>query len=516
MASKVRIVVVVWVLIVSGIVTGVWVLMEDIIAKTNPEILRIMPRLSDWRGFLSAGVGNTNHIGDHLAITLVMAILFFIYARKKSREIILLFSILIIGAGLFICWSVGSNLGLVVGIVIMLIMLLHFEFQGFVKRRWKRLAALVCVSLFIMLFFLTPQPLNPHKPSIWKEAFGSARWHAGGPTRLAIWLNSLEIIRHNVILGVGEGNFTYAYSQTISPLLLGNHKLTPYAGLYTNAAHNMILQTWAERGIVSVAAQIFLIAAFFWLVAKELPGSSRVNYFIRVGLIVSMATFVVQAQMNFIFQLPASLVLFFTLIAIPGAMMDKSRFPHGSIIPVEVQRGPLAFEVHMTGMQKPEYVRIGLRPIPLAGRIIGFVIILVVIGWCGVNAIRPLASDIVYKNARNHMAIGNKTQAEEKFKKAIALWPDHADCRSAYSTFLLDEERYEETIEQVEKLQEKLQASETFYRLGLAYFKLGQEDKAAENWIIFFTRLPRAQYMPQYQGQFQWVQEYLLKKEASS
>ena len=120
MGSKVRIVVLGWLLIFSGLITAVWVLYQDIIAHINPALLHIIPKLSDWRGFLIAGFGNTNHIGDFLALALVLACLFFLYVRRKWREGFVLVSTAIIGAGLLVCWSVGSNLGLLAGIVAIL------------------------------------------------------------------------------------------------------------------------------------------------------------------------------------------------------------------------------------------------------------------------------------------------------------------------------------------------------------------------------------------------------------
>lgn len=510
MGNKVRIVVLGWLLIFSGMITGVWVLYQDTLAHINPALLHIMPKLSDWRGFLAAGFGNTNHIGDFLALALLLACLFFLYVRRKWREGLVLISVAIIGAGLLVCWSVGSNIGLVAGILAILIALIKFESQRFWKRRLKRLVALVVIALAIKAFYFIPNPLNPHKPSLWQEAFSSARWHAGGPTRLAIWLNTLEIIRQHPLLGIGAGNFTYFYCQVISPIVLRSPTLSPYAGLYTNAAHNGILQTWAELGILGLATLIFVVAVFFWQLIYELKQSGKINLLIRVGLIALMLAFILHAQMNFVLQLPASRLLFFAMLVVPGALLDKNRFGRGRLIPIEFSLRVVSTSVWLEQMKTPRLIEIKSQKISPYLRIVLCVLGIGIGSWLMVLAVRPLVSDIIYKKARVALDMNDWTQAEHYFKKALNIWNDHSDCRSAYSTFLLEQGRYKEAIQQIRKVQERLQASETYYRLGLAYYNLGQFEQAAENWEIFFSRFPRAiHYYPQ---EYQWLINYQKKE----
>ncbi len=506
MRNKVRVVVLAWVMIAGGVATGLWVLLQDVAVKTGYGGIGIVSKLSDWRGFLSAGFGNTNHIGDHLSLCLIIAILFFIYVRRKWREATLLLLILIMGAGLFVCWSVGSNLGLVAGIAVMLYGLYRLELDRLWRKHRKRFLAILVLGIIVLAFYLTPNPLNPHKPSLWQEAFGSARWHAGGPTRLAIWLNSLEVIRHHSLFGVGAGNFTYFYVQHVSPLLITSPSLGTYAGLYTNAAHNALLQAWAELGIPGFAILLFLTAVFFQHLLQELPRSTRINYLIRLGLLSMMAAFVIEAQLNFLLQLPTSRMYFFVLLSIPPALLDKSRFGRGRLIPVEFQRAPFYLTVEMEQMRTPQIVKFGLRRPRPALKIVLTALVFALAFWITVSTIRPLVSDIAYKKARVALDMGKRQQADEYFIEALNIWEDHSDCRSAYSAFLLEQGRYEEAIAQVRKVQERLLATETFYRLGYAYYMLGDFDRAAENFMVYFERFPRGIYL--YPEEYQWLQKY--------
>ena len=114
-----------------------------------------------------------------------------------------------------------------------------------------------------MFFFLVSHPLNPHREGLWTEAFGSARWAQGGPTRLVIWSGALEVAKARPWLGAGAGNFVYEYPEVWSPMMEGRPELAGYRGQYTNAAHNILLQTWSELGALlsPVCIRSFLMAS---------------------------------------------------------------------------------------------------------------------------------------------------------------------------------------------------------------------------------------------------------------
>ncbi|MCX7766448.1 MAG: O-antigen ligase family protein, partial [Candidatus Sumerlaeia bacterium] len=433
LGKRTKIVVLGWVLLVSGVLTAGWVLIQDFIASTRPEMLGIMPKLSDWRGFLSAGLGNTNHIGDFLALSLIVTLMFFLFVHRKWREILVLLSLGLISAGLFVCWSLGSNLGLLVAVIFMAVYLLRFERQQFCHRHWKRLICIAVVALLILVFYLTPHPLNPHRPSLWQEAFASERWRAGGPTRLVIWLNTLEIIRQHSLLGVGAGNFTYAYVQVLSPLILASPSLAPYAGCYTNAAHNELLQTWAELGILGLTSFLFLIAVFCWQLFQDLKYSSRINFLIRVGVLALMIAWVVQAQLNFLLQLPLTRMLFFILLIIPGILLDRTRFRQGSLIPVEFNRGFFSISLWLEQMRIPQVLELKLLNLERTVKIVMMAGALGFCSWLMIFSTRPLLSDILYKSARMCLEAGDLVLAENYFHRALSIWQEHSDCRSAYS-----------------------------------------------------------------------------------
>ena len=74
-----------------------------------------------------------------------------------------------------------------------------------------------------------------------------------------IWLNALEMIHRHQLLGAGPGCFTFVYPRMRSAFLPVDPEWLRYPGAYTNAAHNEILQAWAETGPVGVIRVLRLL-----------------------------------------------------------------------------------------------------------------------------------------------------------------------------------------------------------------------------------------------------------------
>ena len=126
----------------------------------------------------------------------------------------------------------------------------------------------------VVAVLVLDHPANPHGSRVWAggdgrtggifaQAFSSQRWHEGGETRIAIWLTTLEMIREQPWLGVGAGNHAYNYPATMSPIVMNDPKLARYSSTWTNAAHNDVLQAWAETGIVGVFILVAMVGCAF-------------------------------------------------------------------------------------------------------------------------------------------------------------------------------------------------------------------------------------------------------------
>lgn len=498
-----RIIILAWALVVSALLTGIWVLYQDFMQAFAPGRLHIVPRLQDWRGFLPAGLGNTNYVGDYLAFVFPITLLLYLHVRGKVREIFTLGVLGVSYAGLIVCWSVTSNASVIVACVVLGIILVRHESHRFWRRKALRLAFLVGVFALITLFYTTNHALNPHRPNIFREAFNSDRWKAGWPTRLVIWANTSEIIRKNPWLGVGAGNFSYRYVQELSPLLFSRPDLMAYAGSYTNAAHNEVLQLWAELGIFGLATMVFIVALFYKDLAHGLARSAKINFLIRIGAIACMSTLVAQSMMNYPLRLPTTALLFFSLLCVPVVLRDKARQLRAHfLLPVELDYGQLKITAYVEKLRIPRELEFRFEPTGWVSYVmVGLLSVVFVVALA--LSLVPMQSDYHYKRAASLLQYHATEEAEQEFRAALALNPEHADCRSAYAVFLLNEKRYGEAIRQLMRVRERLMATEVYLRLGEAYMNLGEKEKAIENWRIYFARRPIAQY--EYNQLYEWL-----------
>ncbi len=498
-----RLMMLAWALVVSAFLTGAWVLYQDFMQAFAPGRLPIVPRLSDWRGFLSAGLGNTNYIGDYLAFVFPIALLLYLYVRGKVQELLTLGALGVLYAGMIICWSVTSNASLIVACLVLGFMLVRYESQRFWRRKAVRLAVLFAGFALITFFYTTNHPFNPHRPSIFREAFESERWKAGWPTRLVIWANTSEMIRKNPWLGIGAGNFPYRYVQELSPMLFERPDLMVYAGAYTNAAHNDLLQLWAELGVFGLATMVFIIALFYKELADGLARSGKINFLIRLGAICCMSAFVIQSMMNYPLRLPTSTVLFFSLLCIPIVLKDNAQKARSQfLLPLELDYGQLKITAYVEKMRIPRELEFRFLPTPWVAYVLVALMAMAFALALGLSLV-PMQSDYHYKRATVLLQYDAKADAEQEFRTALALNPEHSDCRSAYTVFLLNEKRYDEAVQHLTRLRERLEASEIYLRLGEAYMNLGQKEKAIENWRIYFGRRPIARY--EHPDLYEWV-----------
>jgi len=448
-----------------------------------------VPKLPDWRGWLWAGMGNTNHIADYLALLFPMIVMQYLLAVRKWHALLTLTPLVAAAAALIACYSVGSNGGLILAGLAMALLLVAYEKWEFWRERAWRLGAMVALFGAITAFYVLPLPPNPHPGGIFAQAFASERWREGWPTRVAIWLTSCEMVRQHPLVGIGAGNFTYGYTATLSPRVLNDPDLRMYAGSYTNAAHNEPLQAWVETGVIGLLLLLSLWAVFIHTVTKGLGAeTSDSERRLRTGLLAMMIAFIAHSLMNFTLQLPTSSLMFVGLIAVAATFRR-----HRDEYPLTVRLSYPGFEVSLatSGMRRIESV--GLRlTLPLAGRtILGLAAVLIGL-WAIAHSIRPLVADIYFNNAKIAVRWGKSSPDAEDFaRRALALNPNHHTARKLLSRVSLATGRYAEARAALEKVCERETVYDFYKELGQACWQLGDREAAGRYWAIYFGRCPQ-------------------------
>ena len=500
--NRTRLLVCIWALSLSSFMIAVWALYQDFAQVFFPKTLDIQTRLSDWQNYISSGLGNTGYIADYLAVLFPMNLLLYLHVKGKGREIFCLANLTASTAALVVCWSVQSNAGLICAAVLLLYYLIRYESRRFWRRRFLRMAVFLSSTILVTAFYLLPIPLNPHKPSILKQAFASGRWHYGGESRLVIWAQTIEIIKKNPILGCGAGNFTWRYPAQASPWLISNPERISYAGLYTNSAHNEILQTWAETGFAGPVILLILLILLWKHISGAIEETSQINRWIRTGALCALLCALPPAMMAYPLRLPASSVLFFAICALPIALIPKTKyFSSDVIIPVEFQWRNVSITVHMRNFEKPVGGMIHLAMKRWKAWV--FTVLAAAAGLLWMfQSLRPIVSDTLFREGRNLMTITQQgmapretlTEAESLMRGALEWWPDHHDCRSTLGQMLFRTGNYAEAEKEILKTLGRLQARELYETLGRSREALGDEAGAVGAYNILFERNP---WLPQ-------------------
>ena len=463
-------------LLISGAITAIWVLNDDLRQAFWSSSVSVVNKLGDWRGVLHAGFGNTSHIGDFLALLFPLGFLLLLSGHTQRFRPLLLICLLLYAAGMVVVFSVHSTVSLLVALIFSAVLV--WPFRARELSRWGIILLLACGA--IVLFFSLDIPGNPHRPGIFKQAFASERLAFGWDSRLFIWLTGLDIAMAHRWLGVGSGNFTYVFPTTHSPVVLANEKLAYMAGSWTNAAHNELIQSWAEVGIAGPALLIMLFVLAWRSLGNGLRTATDNQVYKRIACIVALAAFAIQAQMNFPLQMaPACLML---LLLVGMAAIVPLEHPLYEPLPVRLDQRWSSVLVEIEGTI-PRCLTFQLKPSIWLAAIAALLIALPAVALVGWHSARVIHSDMEYRlaheaNAQLQYGVNAavRAAAEEHFRKALALWPHHHNCRSEYSEFLVREGRGEEALNQVDLTLQRLQAWELHLRRARALWEMDRAD----------------------------------------
>ncbi len=490
----------------SAFCVAVWTVLVDAAAGFGTSGgFRIV--LGDWRDAVStAGFGNTGHIADFLVAGFFVTTAHALTTRSRIAFGVFALSLWTLAAALIVCWSVHSNLSLIIAAVAFLVF--THRWNGSSKKRrmlLRRLGVLGSGWLLVVLFYVVDHPANPHGreqwiqnvpesieasglPGIFGQAFSSPRWKAGGPTRLVIWLTTLEAASSAPWLGHGAGTFTWIYPAMPSELVMANPELAPYAGSWTNAAHNSLLQTWSELGIVGVFLLVSLAGCAMMAMHARLNREGEGNGVILATSLSMMIALVVQSLFSFPLELPVSLLLFAVLLSVP-VMLPPRRCQADLNLPVIRRFGPLEAGILLKNMRVPTELRIALSVSPPAR--IGFGAVLLglasVAAW---NSTSLLRASVAYRPAYEARASGNADRVINQCRTALKIDGRLADCRSALTDQLVQSGRHEEALGEIEQLLPWLNATEVHVRRAVSLDALGRPEEANESWDVVFGRAP--------------------------
>jgi O-antigen ligase len=200
---------------------------------------------------------NKNTIGSYVGAGLVMAYGLWLAAPRGRLRRLLAGAILIEGLGLFASVSRGAILGTVVAIVVVSLVLR--------QRRFMTLAGVAVAAVA----YLSTLGIDSNVDRRLAGSYDSSL------VRQYSFEHALDKIADRPILGSGAG--TYRDYIPEIPIVLPD-------------PNNMFLLTWAELGIVGVAALVFLLFRFgrLLLATRRLPATSQATAAAAGGVALSL------------------------------------------------------------------------------------------------------------------------------------------------------------------------------------------------------------------------------------
>lgn len=138
--------------------------------------------------------------------------------------------------------------------------------------------------------------------------------------RLGFWRTSFLIIKDFPVKGVGLGNLGNIYAK--------------YRGIIANEtmfSHNMLLQIWAETGILGISSIIFLLIAFIKrsIEIEKTP--------INIGIITSSAIFIINNMIDYSYFIPqASFLWWLNLGLLSQGLNEQGNKRQSKIRPLAI------------------------------------------------------------------------------------------------------------------------------------------------------------------------------------
>lgn len=500
----------------SATLVALWVLALDFLQAFAPGTIVVRQTLGDWRDALStASLGNTSHIGDLLVAAFLVALGMLVSVRGRWLVLAVLVALWVLAAALIVVWSLHSNFSLIIGSLLWVWMMREWLSTGWVRRRLSRVLFAAIGWLVVVLFFVVDHPVNPHGSAVWHDeavvagggelpdrggifaqAFSSSRWKEGGPTRLAIWLNTLEMIRERPVLGWGAGTFTFVYPAVKSEIALQDESLAPYVGLWTNAAHNEVLQTWSETGPVGMFLLLALVGVALFTLLRSDWGRSFGNDLLRATTLAMLVAWLLQAMMNFPLELPMGMALFVVLLSVPVVIPGRGG-QWNLDMPVERPYPGIRLGIMLRNMRTPLEIRAAGNLGEMGNRVAAGVFAVLALGLAAWAAM-PLAASSQYRPVYEAIRTPGFWESEVRIaaakvraRRALGWWPGYADCRSALTEILVRHGEHEEALKELTQLKRRLNATEVFIREALSHEGLGDLAAADKAWAVVFERQPQ-------------------------
>ncbi len=213
-------------------------------------------RVTGWWGF-------PNGVGIYLAPIIPLAIYLFLKGKNKFIKLTSLLFVPLALLAVFYSKSTGALIGISAGLFFILL------FNKFTR------IGVVILSLSVFLFVMFTPMANGIKKEILLQ-------DVSGQLRINMWGETVELLRHNPLFGVGLAS----YQKAIYP-----YRIDKWIEVFHHP-HNQFLTMWVNTGLIGLFGFVLILLWFFKTAFKNLKG------FLVMFLISSMIVFLVMGLVD--------------------------------------------------------------------------------------------------------------------------------------------------------------------------------------------------------------------------
>lgn len=242
---------------------------------------------------ITSTLDNSNTLGAYLIIAIFPLIMMGIYEKNINKKVIYIIISMLASVTLILTFSRNAWLGVLIGITLLVIMYNH---------------------KFILLF-LSGIGISVLLPQVRSRA-ADFKILLDDP-RVNIWKLALNMIKENLVLGIGNGNFYNQYGEYAK-----KYPKLRYNSNTKFPTHNSYLKVFSELGLIGIIPFVALIISVLIALKNTLrnlsPGVLKSFY---KGFYISVIVFIFMNIPDNLFFVPKVTMNFWILVAISQSII---------------------------------------------------------------------------------------------------------------------------------------------------------------------------------------------------
>lgn len=240
--------------------------------------------------------GNKNTASHFIVLTLPLGIGLFLYTTNQKEKYIYILGVLIILIYLFYTKTRAGWLAVGVEFLVLLIFIILDKIKNKTNFKLKNQVPIFILLAFVLIAIanLTNKKIDftANVSSIFSEATISEE----GNARIQSWVNTLEIIKDNPIIGVGLGNWFINYplyhNKAAQGRLFNENSQLRYA-------HNDYLETLAELGIIGFVLILWMLYLVLKCIYSVIFNNNNKQRFLILAITLALIGFAINANFSF-------------------------------------------------------------------------------------------------------------------------------------------------------------------------------------------------------------------------